>query len=181
MRKIEEKEEYIRYEKNYNQARIRMDGTLNDFEDIDTKEMDIPETIYIRDIETRVFQSITIKCLSSIEGIALLEGTLMDNLLGREGLERIKGIYVEQDAKNMSVSIKVELNVYYGISLPKKSEEIQEKIVREITRLSGLHVSSVHVVFKNLLLERPKMEEKKGENYSSAPNLDEEMEEFITS
>ena len=150
------------------------------FEDIDTKEIDIPETIYIRDIETRVFQSITIKCLSNIDGIALLEGTLMDNLLGREGLERVKGIYVEQDVKNRAVSIKVELNIYYGISLPEKSEEIQEKIVKEVTRLTGLHVSSVHVVFKNLLLERPKLEES-SEHEIDDSNLDEEMEEFITS
>ncbi len=150
------------------------------FEDIDIKEIDVPETIYIRDIETRVFQSITIKCLSSIDGIALLEGTLMDNLLGREGLERVKGIYVEQDVKNRAVSIKVELNIYYGISLPEKSEEIQEKIVKEVTKLTGLHVSSVHVVFKNLLLERPKQEEP-SENDMDDSNLDEEMEEFITS
>lgn len=149
------------------------------FEDIDTKEIDVPETIYIRDIETRVFQSITIKCLSSIDGIALLEGTLMDNLLGREGLERIKGIYVEQDVKNRAVSIKVELNIYYGISLPEKSEEIQEKIVREVTRLTGLHVSAVHVVFKNLLLERPRLEEQSED--MTDETLDEEMEEFITS
>ena len=144
------------------------------FEDIDTKEIDAPETIYIRDIETRVFQSITIKCLSSIDGIALLEGTLMDNLLGREGLERVKGIYVEQDVKNRAVSIKVELNIYYGISLPEKSEEIQGKIVGEVTKLTGLHVSSVHVVFKNLLLDRPKLQE------CLKDEMDEEMEEFIT-
>jgi uncharacterized alkaline shock family protein YloU len=150
------------------------------FEDIDTKEIDAPETIYIRDIETRVFQSITIKCLSGIEGIALLEGTLMDNLLGREGIERIKGIYVEQDVKNRSVSIKVELNIYYGISLPEKSEEIQEKIVKEVSRLTGLHVSSVHVVFKNLLLERQKVEDRFADSEDES-TLDDEMEEFITS
>ena len=156
-----------------------MDDGLDDFEDLDTKEIDIPETIYIRDIETRVFQAITIKCLSSIEGIALLEGTLMDNLLGREGLERIKGIYVEQDPKNRSVSIKVELNIYYDISLPEKSEEIQECIVTEVTRLTGLHVSSVHVVFKNLLLERPKLNDPLASSEESS--LEEDMEEFITS
>jgi uncharacterized alkaline shock family protein YloU len=155
---------------------MTIDDDSDPFDDIDTKEMDIPETIYIRDIETRVFQSITIKCLSSIDGIALLEGTLMDNLLGREGLERIKGIYVEQDVKNRSVSIKIELNIYYGISLPEKSEEIQEKIVREISTLTGLHVSSVHVVFKNLLLERPKLQER-----SDTPAFEDEMEEFISS
>ena len=157
------------------------DEELDNFEDIDTKEIDIPETIYIRDIETRVFQSITIKCLSGIEGIALLEGTLMDNLLGREGLERIKGIYVEQDPKNRSVSIKVELNVYYGISLPEKSAEIQDRIVSEITRLTGLYVSSVHVVFKNLMLEKPRLEDQAQEDELESPSLEEEMEEFITS
>jgi len=156
------------------------DEELDNFEDIDTKEIDVPETIFIRDIETRVFQSITIKCLSNIEGIALLEGTLMDNLLGREGLERIKGIYVEQDPKNRSVSIKVELNVYYGVSLPEKSAEIQDAIVAEITKLTGLYVTSVHVVFKNLLLEKPRLPEMPTEN-SEEPSLDEEMEEFITS
>jgi uncharacterized alkaline shock family protein YloU len=158
---------------------MSIDDGLDNFEDLDTKEIDIPETIYIRDIETRVFQSITIKCLSSIDGIALLEGTLMDNLLGREGLERIKGIYVEQDPKNRSVSIKVELNIYYGISLPEKSEEIQEKIVTEVTRLTGLHVSSVHVVFKNLLLERPSLDDTSEK--AEETTLEEEMEEFIAS
>ena len=152
---------------------------LDSFDDIDTKEIDIPETIYIRDIETRVFQSITIKCLSGIDGIALLEGTLMDNLLGREGLERIKGIYVEQDAKNRAVSIKVELNIYYGISLPEKSEEIQEKIVSEVTKLTGLHVTSVHVVFKNLLLERPKLEDASVDTAEDEVDA-EDLEEFIT-
>ncbi|MCH9811725.1 Asp23/Gls24 family envelope stress response protein [bacterium] len=156
-----------------------MDEQIDNFEDLDTKEIDIPETIYIRDIETRVFQSITIKCLSGIDGVGLLEGTLMDNLLGREGLERIKGIYVEQDPKNRSVSIKVELNVYYGISLPEKSEEIQEKIVQEVTRLTGLHVTSVHVVFKNLLLERPKLEENTPSE--DAALEEEDLEDFITS
>ena len=158
-----------------------MDNQMNDLDSLDVKDMDEHETLFIRDIETRVFQSITIKCLSSIEGIALLEGTLMDNLLGREGLERIKGIYVEQDPKNMSVSVKVELNVYYDISLPEKSEEIQAKIVKEITRLTGLYVSSVHVVFKNLLLESGEENQRLNDQDKVSPSEDEEMEEFIIS
>ena len=118
---------------------------------IDPKELQYTDTVFVRDIETRVFQAITVKCLSNIDGIALLEGTLFDNLLGREGSERIKGIYVEQDAKSHSVNIKVELNIAYGISIPEKSEEIQTKLVDDVVRLTGLHVASVHVIFKNLL------------------------------
>ena len=90
---------------------------LDQFDEIDSKEIDLPDTVFIRDIESRVFQAITIKCLSSIEGISLIEGTLIDNLFGREGLERVKGVYVEQDSKSHSVNLKIELNVAYGISI----------------------------------------------------------------
>lgn len=124
---------------------------LDQFKQIDTKELDFPDTVFIRDIETRVFQAITIKCISTIENVSLLEGNIIDNLLGREGLERVKGIYVEQDTKNHSVSLKVELNISYGISIPEKAEEIQTKLVHEIVKLTGLHVSCVHIIFKNLL------------------------------
>lgn len=121
------------------------------YPDIDPKELDYVDTVFVRDIETRVFQAITVKCLSKIQGITLLEGTLFDNLLGREGVERIKGIHVEQDSKSHSVNIKIELNIAYGISIPEKSEEIQKKLVDDIIKLTGLHVASVHIVFKNVL------------------------------
>lgn len=118
---------------------------------MDAKELEFPDTVFIRDIESRVFQAITIKCLSDIKGIALIEGSFFDHLLGREGLDRIKGIYVEQDSKNHSVSLKIELNIAYGPSIPEKAEEIQTKIVKDITTLTGLHVGCVHVVFRNIL------------------------------
>jgi len=123
------------------------------FNQLDTKEIEFADTIFIRDIETRVFQAIVVKCLAEIEGVALLEGNLLDNLLGREGNERIKGIHVEQDQKNHSVSIKVEVNVAHGISIPEKSEEIQTQIAAEVSRLTGLHVACVHVIFKALISE----------------------------
>ena len=71
---------------------------------LDDREIELPETMYIRDIETRVFQAICLQTLAKIEGIGLLEGNLIDSLLGRE-LERIKGIHVEQDQKKQSVVI----------------------------------------------------------------------------
>ncbi|MCB1110941.1 MAG: Asp23/Gls24 family envelope stress response protein [Chlamydiia bacterium] len=125
------------------------------FKELDTKELKFADTVFVRDIETRVFQAIVIKCLAEIEGVALLEGNLLDNLLGREGNERIKGIHVEQDSKNHSVSIKVELNVAHGISIPQKAEEVQSKITSEVCQLTGLHVSCVHVVFKALISDTP--------------------------
>lgn len=119
---------------------------------IDTKEFELPDTLFVRDIENKVFQGIILQCLSDIEGIALVEGNFIDNILGRTSLEGVKGIYIEQDNKKHSVGVKIEVNIHYGYSIPEKAEEIQSACAEEITRLTGLHVSSVHVVFKNVLL-----------------------------
>lgn len=119
---------------------------------VDTKELEFPDTIFVRDIENRVFQTIILQCLSKVEGVALLEGTFLGHLLGRNNVEGLKGIQAEQNNKNQSVSVKVEVNISYGIPIPEKAEEIQTKISEEITNLTGLHVASVHVVFKNVIL-----------------------------
>jgi uncharacterized alkaline shock family protein YloU len=123
----------------------------NQLEKLDPKELDLPETVFVRDIETKVFQSIALHCLSHIQGIALVGGSLFDNLLGRDPAERFNGISVEQDQKACSIKVKVEINIAYGLSIPKKSEEIQLKLTEELSLLTGLHVASVHVIFKNLI------------------------------
>lgn len=138
---------------------------------VDTKEFELPETVFSRDIENRVIQVIILQCLGKIEGVGLLGGTLIDTLFGRD-VERVKGINVEQDSKNYLVKVKVEINVDYGTSIPEKSEEVQTKIVEEITRLTGLHVASVHVVVKGLT---PQNKEKEKEYPASL--LTEELDE----
>jgi uncharacterized alkaline shock family protein YloU len=117
---------------------------------VDTKEFNIPETIFIRDIENKVFQSIVLQCLAQIQGISPVEGNFIDHLLGRSS-EGIQGIYAEQDDKSQSVNIKVEVDILYGVHIPEKAEEIQSQIAENITNLTGLHVGSVHVVFKNVI------------------------------
>jgi uncharacterized alkaline shock family protein YloU len=123
------------------------------FKQIDTKELELPETVFIRDIETKVFQSIALQTLSQIEGVETLEGNLFDNLLG-DGVDGVKGIHVDQDLKSHSVNVRIEINVAFGICIPEKAEEVQNKILREISRLTNLHVGSVHVIFKNLISRR---------------------------
>jgi len=124
------------------------------YEKLDRKELNLPDTVFIRDIETRVFQAIVLQCLAKIKGVGLLEGNLFDSLLGRE-VEHVKGIYVEQDQKHHSVVVRAEINIAYGVSIPEKAEEVQNKIVEEISRWSGLHVASVHIIFKGLIPPSP--------------------------
>jgi uncharacterized alkaline shock family protein YloU len=127
----------------------------NPLKQIDTKELELPETVFIRDIETKVFQSIVVQSLSQIEGVETLEGNLFDDLLG-SGLDGIKGIYVDQDQKSHSVNVRLEINVAYGVVIPHKAEEIQNKILEDISNLTGLHLGTVHVVFKNLISNKSK-------------------------
>lgn len=123
----------------------------NQLKQIDTKELELPDTVFIRDIESRVFQSIALQCLARIDGIGLIEGNFIDTLLSWDSSERVKGIHVEQNDDSHSVNLKVEVNVAYGVCIPDKADEIQMKLVEEISRLTGLHVGRVHVVFRNLV------------------------------
>ena len=118
---------------------------------VDTQEFELPETLFVRDIENKVFQGIVLQCLSKIDGIALVEGNFIDNILGRTALDNVKGIFIEQDNKKHSVGVRIDINICYGCSIPEKAEEIQTACAEEITKLTGLHVSSVHVVFKNVV------------------------------
>ncbi|MGR3973070.1 MAG: Asp23/Gls24 family envelope stress response protein [Candidatus Rhabdochlamydia sp.] len=143
----------------------------NPLEQMNHKEVELPETVFVRDIENKVFQSIVVQCLLGIEGITLLEGNLIDYFLGRESPERISGIFVEQDLKNQSIQVKLEVSVAFGVILPQKAEEIQTVVAKELSRLTGLHVSLVHVVFKNLIKIEPKevgahLEDEESAHYS---------------
>lgn len=123
------------------------------------KESQSSETVCFRDIETKVFQGIVLQVLSTVEGIGLLENTLFDSLLGRD-VDRLKGIHVEQEPKNQSVNVRIELNIAYGVPIPEKAKEIQELIIDEIKKFTGLHVSSVHVIFKHLMLPQELKQQK---------------------
>lgn len=119
---------------------------------VDTKEFEIPETVFVRDIENQVFQGIIIQCLSKISGISLVEDNFIGNLLGRSGETSSRGIVAEQDMKNHTINVRIDINVDYGVSIPEKAEEIQSKVADDITKLTGLHVAQVHIVIKNVVL-----------------------------
>jgi uncharacterized alkaline shock family protein YloU len=153
---------------------------MSDSPSLDTKEFEMPKTVYSHDIESRVIQIIILHCINSVEGVFLMGGNLIDTLLGRD-VERMKGIFVEQDSKSHTVKVRIEVNVRYGEAIPLKSAEIQNCIVEEITKLTGLHVACVHVIVKGLLLEQDekKVQEKEQELLEEFPNPFLEREEEV--
>lgn len=130
-----------------------MNETSSQGEDrrIDPREFELPETVYSRDIEDQVLHGLIVRTLSEIPSIGLMEGSFLDNLIGRPS--RVKGITTEQDPSSQSVKVRIEVKVQFGISIPQKAEEIQSSVVGAITSMTGLRVAEVHVVFKELLPE----------------------------
>ncbi len=124
--------------------------TSDILKNIDLKEVELPDTDFIFDIETKVIQGICYQCITQTEGLFPQEAGLIDNLLGQEAL---KGISVQQDSKQRAVMIKLEVGVLYGVSLPERAEKLQNLVFKEVSELTGLHVGSVHVVFKNLVVK----------------------------
>jgi uncharacterized alkaline shock family protein YloU len=120
---------------------------------VDTKEFELPDTTYVRDIDSQVFKTIVLECLSKVQGVRLAGGGLIESLLGLENLESLKSIIIEQDEKMHAVNIKIDLSIAYGLAIPAKAEEVQAKVTLEITKLTGLHVGTVHVVVKNIYFD----------------------------
>jgi uncharacterized alkaline shock family protein YloU len=126
-----------------------------DMKKVDTKEFELPETMFVSDIDNKVLQGIVLQTLSSIEGISLGEGNFIDTLLGRGQIQNVAGIQAEQDNQSRSIHIKIDINICFGVRIPDKAEEIQTKVSEDLTRLTGLHVSSVHLVFRNVIPSQP--------------------------
>lgn len=123
----------------------------SDAQRFDTKELELPETLFVRDIDNRVFQHLVAQVLARVPDVALVEGGFMHNILGRGNTESVSAIHAEQDSQAKSLKIRVELNIAYGVPIPDKAEEIHNLLNRELTRLTGLHVASIHLVFRGLL------------------------------
>jgi uncharacterized alkaline shock family protein YloU len=118
------------------------------------EKKDSYETVFLTDIETKVFQAIVFQTLQEINSIELIEGSIFDTLLGGEEGERMRGIHIECDETKPTVNVKIELNILYGVCIPEKSVEIELKVKEKITQLTGFHIGLIHVTFKNIVFPK---------------------------
>ena len=86
---------------------------------LDPQEFELPETIFSRNINNKVFQGIIEKALSHISDVCLQGETLLDQVIGRS--EKYRGITTIQDPASKSVKVKIELSVKYGTNIPQKA------------------------------------------------------------
>ena len=98
-----------------------------------------------------VVGSIAALAATEIEGVASLQGGFTKEIAGRFGVKNPgKGVKVE--IVGSSVFVDMNLQLYYGYSIPKVSELVQEKAVSAIENMTGFKVEEVNIKVTGIVM-----------------------------
>ena len=78
------------------------------------------------------------------DGVAKMSGNITNEIVSKLGMKKLsKGVKVMMEQGVVRVDIMI--NVLYGYSIKKISEQVQSKISQQIETMTGLCVSEVNV------------------------------------
>ncbi len=105
--------------------------------------------------------SIADDVVASIAGIAALEadgvskltGNISKELIGKLGKKNLAG-GVKTEIADGNVRVDLSLELEYGNSVKKVSEEVQLKVKQAVENMTGLHVQAVNVVISGIKFEK---------------------------
>lgn len=81
---------------------------------------------------------------TEVEGVASMAGNVTNELVSRLGMKNLsKGVKVEVTSE--AVSVDLALNMEYGYSIPKTSEQVQDRVKQAIENMTGLTVDEVNI------------------------------------
>ena len=87
------------------------------------------------------------------EGVASMSGNITNEIVAKFGVKNLtKGVSIE--VLDNVVSVKLNLALRYGYSIPRTSAEVQEKVKNAIENMTGLTVSSVDVRISGIELDK---------------------------
>ena len=86
------------------------------------------------------------------EGVSKMSGNITNEIVSKLGMKNLsKGVKVTIDGEQVSVVLNLVLN--YGVSIPKTSQEVQEKVKAAIENMTGLTVSEVNIRIAGIQME----------------------------
>ena len=89
---------------------------------------------------------------TEVEGVSKMSGNITNEIVSKLGMKNIsKGVKVTIDGEQVSVVLNLVLN--YGVSIPKTSQEVQEKVKAAIENMTGLTVSEVNIRIAGIQME----------------------------
>ena len=81
---------------------------------------------------------------TEVEGVASMAGNVTNELVSRLCMKNLsKGVKVEVTSE--AVSVELALNMEYGYSIPKTSEQVQDRVKQAIENMTGLSVDEVNI------------------------------------
>lgn len=89
---------------------------------------------------------------TEVEGVSKMSGNITNEIVSKLGMKNLsKGVKVNIDGEEVSVVLNLVLN--YGVSIPKTSQEVQEKVKAAIENMTGLTVTEVNIRIAGIQME----------------------------
>ncbi len=94
-----------------------------------------------------------------VEGVAKMSGNVPNELVSKLGMKNLsKGVKVEVSPESVMIDLALEMK--YGYSIPKVSEQVQERVKSAIESMTGLNVERVNVRIVGVAVDKPQKPQK---------------------
>lgn len=81
---------------------------------------------------------------TEVDGVQQMSGNITNEIVSKLGMKNLsKGVKVSIDGEQVDVNLNLILQ--YGVSIPKTSKEVQEKVKGAIETMTGLTVNEVNI------------------------------------
>ena len=102
-------------------------------------------------VHESVIASIIRKATCSVDGVIRLAGnTLVDNIAEFVGSRKVMDRAISIEMGDNEVSIEIQVVLAFGCRIPEVAKNIQESVIDEITRITGMRVTRINVVIMDL-------------------------------
>ncbi len=81
---------------------------------------------------------------TEVEGVTKMSGNITNEIVSKLGMKNLsKGVKVE--IQDQDVEVTLNLVLAYGVSIPRTSKEVQEKVKNAIENMTGMTVREVNI------------------------------------
>ena len=78
------------------------------------------------------------------DGVAKMNGNITNEIVSKLGMKKLsKGVKI--DIEGQDVEVTLNLVLAYGVSIPRTSKEVQEKVKNAIENMTGMNVKEVNI------------------------------------
>jgi len=96
---------------------------------------------------------------SDIIGVSSMGNSMVGGIAGFLGGKKNISKGIKVDIKDEGVTIDIHIVVMYGVRIPEMAWTIQEKVKKEVEKITGLDVLKVNIHIDGVSMEKEKGEE----------------------